>query len=341
MTDISTSRPPIIISVVVPVYSGERYLEKLVGEFEAVRDRWDADDVPMRLGEVIFVDDAAIDGSPALIDRLAAERPWVRALHLIRNFGQHPATVAGILHSSGDWVVTMDEDLQHPPAEIETLLRRAATQQQDVVYAKPESAVHEAKSRDMASRGFKQMMVWLSGNRNVLHFNSFRLIRGPVARAVSSVCGHDTYFDVALSWFTTRVGFVTMKLKDTRFIASKSSGYSLSKLLTHARRMLMSSQVKFLRIGGFFGLLVVVASFLLALVLIIQRLFFPETVTATGWTSLALISLFFGGLISFLVGISLEYLSALGLNAHGKPIFFVVDRSRDEVLANYFAEKAS
>lgn len=339
MTDEQPVQPPVIISVVVPVYSGEAHLEKLVTECAAVRTQWEQQDAPFRLGEVILVDDAAIDGSPALIDRLARDKSWVTALHLIRNFGQHPATIAGILHTSGDWVVTLDEDLQHPPGRIETLLRRAVTDERDVVYANPEGAVHEARSRDLASRTFKRLMVVLSGNPNVPIFNSFRLIRGSVARAVSSVCGHDTYFDIALSWFTTRVAFVKMELKDGRFIATRRSGYSLGKLLTHARRMLMSSQVKLLRICGLFGFLVVVAAFLLAILVILLRLLFPETVTIAGWASLVVINLFFGGLITLLLGVALEYLSALGLVAHGKPIFFVVDRSRDKALAEYFTAR--
>jgi glycosyltransferase involved in cell wall biosynthesis len=188
---------PVSISIIVPVYSGSKYLVLLLQELEALRLRWDGEQAPMRLVEVILVDDAAVDESPAIIDRLAAEKRWVTALHLSRNFGQHPATIAGILHSAGDWVVTLDEDLQHPPSQIEALLRQAVRSGSDVVYAKPEGAVHEKYSRDLASRLYKRMIVLFSGNRNVPLFNSFRLIRGTVARAASSVCGHDTYFDIA------------------------------------------------------------------------------------------------------------------------------------------------
>lgn len=327
---------PILISVVVPVYSGQDYLSRLIAELGAVRTRWEEQGAPMRLGEVVLVDDSAIDGSPRIIDTLAGEHSWVIPLHLMRNFGQHAATIAGILHTSGDWIVTMDEDLQHPPAGIERLLRQAIAQQADVVYARAEGDVHEAKSRDWASRAFKRLMVRLSGNPNVPHFSSFRLMRGSLARAVSSVCGHDTYFDVAVSWFTTRVSFVTMTLKDERFIKKGESGYRLSKLLSHARRMLMSSQIKVIRICGLFGLAVVMLSVLASVGLLLHYFLFPHETLVRGWTSLALIGLFFGGFISFIVGIALEYLSALVLVAHGKPIFFVVNRAQDDVLADYF-----
>src|SRR5262245_33636812 len=121
MSQVST----ISVSIVVPVYSGTKYLSDLVQELQKLRDRWADEQAPMCIAEIMLVDDAAIDDSPALIDRLAKQGSWITAIHLVRNFGQHAATIAGILHTSGDWVVTLDEDLQHPPARIEDLLRHA------------------------------------------------------------------------------------------------------------------------------------------------------------------------------------------------------------------------
>ena len=71
---------------------------------------------------------------------------------LSRNFGQHPATVAGVLHSSGDWIATLDEDGQHPPAQLVTLLVHAAESHADLVYAEPVSGVHDSRVRDAISR---------------------------------------------------------------------------------------------------------------------------------------------------------------------------------------------
>ncbi|GGF72979.1 glycosyl transferase [Azorhizobium oxalatiphilum] len=327
---------PVSISVVVPVYSGEAFLADLIAQLEQVRTGWRERGAPMELSEVILVDDSAIDGSPAVIDRLAAEHGWVTAIHLMRNFGQHAATIAGVLHSSGDWVVTLDEDLQHPPSEIETLLRQAVGAGSDIVYAKPASAVHEARWRDWASRGFKKMMVFLTGNPNISHFNSFRLLRGSMARAASSVCGYDTYFDVALSWFTKRIGVLTLELKDQRFISSGSSGYSFRRLLSHARRLLISSQVKVIRMFGLVGMSVVGIAMLGAIALLLQKIISPDTINVTGWTSLMLAILFLGGVIAFMVALALEYLSTLVQASHGKPLFFTVDRSIDARLADYF-----
>lgn len=108
----------ISISVIVPVYTGASFLRELTQEIERVRERWIASGAPLSIEELIFVDDAAIDNSADVLDDISKNKAWVTVLHLARNFGQHAATIEGVLHSSGDWVVTMDEDLQHPPAAI-------------------------------------------------------------------------------------------------------------------------------------------------------------------------------------------------------------------------------
>lgn len=329
----------ISVSVVVPVYSGEAYLRALAAQIGALRDRWGAGDAPVRLVELILVDDAARDGSPAIVDEIAASMPWVTVIHLSRNFGQHAATIAGILRSSGDWVATLDEDMQHPPERIESLLRRAVETGSDIVYASAGEAVHQKIVRDFGSRFYKRLIEVLTVNPNVRHFNSFRLLRGSIARAAAAAGRHDTYLDVSLSWFTRRVTTVTMILKDVRVIGGGGSGYRLSTLLSHARRMLMSSHVKYIRLGGLFGLAVLLMSGIAGLFLILQKLTFPSTAPVTGWTSMMLTTIFFGGVVAFLLGIALEYLSSLHLNARGMPLFFAVDRSGDRPLKDYFAQR--
>jgi polyisoprenyl-phosphate glycosyltransferase len=327
------------VAVVVPVYSGEEYLDELVGELLKVRTDWTASGAPFHLAEVIFVDDNAIDGSAAVLDRLSAAHSWVTVLHLSRNFGQHPATIAGILHSSGDWVVTMDEDLQHPPARIVELLRKAIESGSDVVYAQPVSNVHKKAIRDFSSRFYKQMIEALTHNKFVRMFNSFRLIRGPVARAAAAICNHDTYFDIALSWFTNRFNQVSMTLEDRRFIETGKSGYSLKSLMSHARRMLFTSRLDIIRYGGLFGFIVAGLSVLAVIGLAAQQIFWPGAVVVQGWASTVLLIAFFGGSTILVLGILLEYMVMLVQRAHGKPLFFIVDRSIDEPLKDYFADQ--
>ena len=324
----------VLLSTVTPVYGAADYLDELVGELALLRNELAKSPDPLELAEAIFVDDDARDGSDAVLARLAEQHSWVKVVTLSRNFGQHPATVAGVLHSSGDWVATLDEDLQHPPAQLVPMLAAAVATGSDITYAQPVGGVHPGVFRDASSRLYKLLVSRLAGDTQMRQFNSFRMMRGSVARAAAAVSTHDTYFDVALSWFTTRTHAMPMQLTDPRRDASKGSGYSPRSLLTHARRMLVSSDVKLLRAGAAVGVAALATSVLGSIVTLAlwlaQRDLFAES---RGWISLFLAVLFFGGLTALLAGIALEYISTLLRLAQGKPSFFVVDRSQDRLLA--------
>src|SRR2546428_334970 len=130
------------LSFVVPVYRGEQHLRDLVARQEAFRAQLESSGAPIRLIEVIFVCDEPIDGSASLLASLSRERPWISVIHLAKNSGQHAATAAGMLHTSGDWVVTMDEDGQHDPSRVHSLLESALPKSFDICYATPTSGVH-------------------------------------------------------------------------------------------------------------------------------------------------------------------------------------------------------
>lgn len=332
-------QPLATVSIVVPVYAGSSYLRQLVAELDALRNEWQQQGAPFVLAEAIFVDDAAIDSSGPLIDELGQLHSWIVPIHMSRNFGQHPATIVGILHSSGDWVVTMDEDLQHRCEVIPDLLREAVSAQFDIVYAKPASAVHETAFRDLTSRSFKRMMQWLTDNPNLTNFNSFRLVRGSIARAAASVCSHDTYLDITLCWFTQMICTLPVEMKDERFISTGRSGYTLKSLFAHAWRMIFSSQIKILRLGAIIGFVAVGLSMLAGFYFLFLKLVYPEFINAQGWTSLFLAVTFFGGLSTFMLGISLQYLSSLVLKVHGKPTYFTIDRSGDAASVEWFAAR--
>ena len=220
------------------------------------------------------------------------------------------------------------------------MLETSVYQQADVVFANPEQSVHQNPIRDWTSRGFKSLVARVTGNPHVREFNSFRLIRGVIGRAAASVCTSETYFDIAVCWFTNRVLSMSLPLKDMRFIKTGESGYNIYKLLGHARRMIVSSETKVLRTGALFGLLAMVMAILFGGKFLIDKLFYPETIPVVGWTSLFLALMLFGGLLAVLLGIALEYLTIIMLHSQGKPTFFIVDRSSDLHACRIFQEKS-
>jgi len=335
----TTNFEKIKLSVVIPVYSGENYLESLAQQLEALRCRWKENNAPIALAEAVFVDDAAIDDSLTVLNFLSERYSWITILSLSRNFGQHPATEAGILYTSGDWVITLDEDLQHPPELIESLLIKAVTEQCDIVYANPQHAVHQNLIRDWGSLYYKRIMTSLAGVKSIPYINSFRLIRGTIARAAASVCSHATYLDIALTWFTERIGFIRADLRDQRLINSGKSGYNLRKLLSHARRMILSTQTKSLRIGGLLGFSAFIISLAYGSYIFLNVYFKWVDTGIKGWASLVVIILFLGGMSLLLISVVIEYISIILLHTQGKPTFFVVDRSTDKLLFDYYTDR--
>src|SRR5690606_29976183 len=113
----------ISVSCVIPVYRGRASLRELAGELAKLRELIAANTSDASLVEVVFVDDNSQDGSAEVLAELCSENDWMQVVTLSRNFGQHAATMAGILRTTGTWVVTLDEDLQHRPEWIWPMLR--------------------------------------------------------------------------------------------------------------------------------------------------------------------------------------------------------------------------
>lgn len=326
----------ITVSTVTPVYSGETYLKKLVEELLELKEKWKSEVAPLTLVEAIFVDDGSIDNSSEILSNLKSEYDWVRVVTLSRNYGQHSATVAGICHSSSDWVVTLDEDLQHKPSKIEDLFRCQVENNADVVYARPLDSVHGNSWRDKSSKLVKGVLSNMTATPQIRFFNSFRLIRGSIARAAASSSSSQTYLDIAISWFTKSFAVIELDLQDDRFIDEKKSGYGLSKLIKHARHLIVSSEIDITTSGLITGGLAVLIALVISVFVVLQKIFFPELVAADGWTSLIAVVTFFGGVIIALLCIALEYINIVVLNQLGKPSFFTIDRSSDLVIDDWY-----
>src|SRR5262249_7374037 len=162
------------ISIVVPVYQGELTLEPLLKEIEPLTTpQTTPGGVQFRVSETLLVHDGAIDDSEAIILSLAAKLSFVTPIWLSRNFGQHPATLAGMSSTSGDWVVTLDEDGQHNPQDIARLLDTAVQNNAQLVYAKPINQPPHGWVRNSFSALAKWVLNNLPGYPHIGEFSSF------------------------------------------------------------------------------------------------------------------------------------------------------------------------
>jgi polyisoprenyl-phosphate glycosyltransferase len=310
------------VSIVVPVYQGELTLEPLLAEIEPLtKVQSTPGGVQFQVSEVLLVHDGAIDNSDTVMAALAAKFAFVSPIWLSRNFGQHPATLAGMASSNGDWVVSLDEDGQHDPRDIARLLDVAVKNNAQLVYAHPANQPPHGRIRNGLSVAAKWIFTNLLGHAHIGEFNSFRLIQGEIARGLAAYCGHGVYLDVALSWVVARGAHCPVLLRTER---GRPSAYSYRKLANHFWHLVLTSGTGPLRLVAYIG----IGSVLLGMAVSAYSLWGKLTgqVEVPGWASLVIVMSMFSGLILFSLGVLAEYLGIVVTMALGKPLYLITSR---------------
>jgi polyisoprenyl-phosphate glycosyltransferase len=309
---------PHTISVVVPVYRGETTLSGLVTEIEALTTvSLSPGGRPFVVSEVVLVHDNGPDRSDAVIRELVQQHPFVRAVWLSRNYGQHAATLAGMASTGSDWVATMDEDGQHDASYLPAMLDVAMESQAPLVYATPLNPPPHGPVRNLSSRTAKFVFTTLLNEGDATAFNSFRLVLGEVARSVAAYCGPGVYLDVALGWVVPRTATCPVRLRSE----DRPSGYSYRRLLSHFWRLVITSGTRPLRMVTLLGVVMAGIGFLLALVLLVRRAL--NQITVAGWTSVVVALLVGLGMVLLALGVIAEYVGATTKMAMGRPLYLV------------------
>lgn len=298
------------ISVVIPVYNSERSLPLLAERL--------APFVADGRGELIFVDDASRDGSWAVLRRLSDSGPGVRAIRLMRNSGQHAALLAGIRAAGGGVVVTIDDDLQHPPEEIPKLLARLA-EGFDVVYGTPLHAPHSLW-RNFASWTTKLVVQKAMGAETARHVSAFRAFRTSLRDAFAGYGGAFVSIDVLLTWATTRFSAVPVEHRPREI---GRSNYTLRTLISHALTMVTGFSTLPLRLASLVGFCFTLLGFLvLGWVLAVYLI---HRGSVPGFPFLASIIAIFSGAQLFALGIVGEYLARMHVRMMGRPPYTIAE----------------
>ena len=309
------------VSVVVPVYQGELTLQALVDEIHPLTTpQITPRDFRFRILELLLVHDGAVDLSADAMRELAAQHSFVRLIWLSRNYGQHPATLAGMASTVAEWVVTLDEDGQQDPHDIGPLLDEALKHNARLVYAEPTNPPPHGLLRNVLSRSAKSISSKMLGNR-IGAFNSFRLIEGEIARGVAAYCGANVYLDVALSWVVGSAAHCPVRLRTER---GRPSGYTFKRLFRHFWQLVLTSGTLPLRLVALMGASSIVFGFLISVWVLWQRL--QNKIPVQGWTSIFIVTCLFSGLILISLGIIAEYLGVAVSMAMGKPAYLIVSR---------------
>jgi len=308
---------PYALSLVIPVYNGQRTVGALVEALGGLA-------IPGG-HEVVLVNDGSPDESEAVC-RALAERSEVPVtfVNLSRNFGEHNAVMAGLAFARGDYVITMDDDLQNPPEEVARLAAYAKSQRLDVVYTRYRTKQH-ALWRNLGSRFANWAANLVLEKPKDLYLSSFRCVSAFVVENVLRYQGPYPYVDGLILQVTRNVGSLEV-LHLPR--AEGRSNYTLRRLVRLWLNMFVNFSVIPLRFSALMGFITSILGVIWAAITILEALTGkpPE-----GWASLMVAVLLLSGLQLMLLGIVGEYLGRVFLTANGKPQYIVRDSTRPPV----------
>ncbi|HKP52806.1 MAG TPA: glycosyltransferase family 2 protein [Chloroflexia bacterium] len=301
------------ISIIVPAYNSEAILPELAARLEVVlKGGWPGSSE----SELIIVNDGSRDGSWEAIRRLAETYPWVRGVNLMRNYGQHNALLCGIRLARHGVIVTMDDDLQHPPEEVHKLLEKL-DEGYDVVYGTPQKEQH-GLWRDMASRATKMALQSSMGAETARNVSAFRAFRARVRDAFAEYRSPFVSIDVLLTWGTTRFTHILVR-HDPR--KSGVSNYTFRKLLSHAINMATGFSTLPLQLASLVGFTFTLFGLVMLIYVIVRYVI--EGGSVPGFPFLASAIAIFSGAQLFALGIIGEYLARMHFRMMERPTYVV------------------
>lgn len=299
-----------MISIISPVYRAENILPLLVSEIDAVM---------FRIGvkyEIILVDDRSPDNSWTTMQSLAKSHSNLRIFRLSRNFGQHPAIMAGLSKAEGDWVVVMDCDMQDQPKEIEHLFRKAQ-EGYDVVLARREVRI-DSFFKKLSSKVFYKVFNYLAGIEINNEIANFGIYNRKVIKSILNINDSIKFFPLFVNW----VGYktATLPVEHSSREDGKSS-YSMSRLVSLAFNVIVSFSDKPLKIFVGFGAFISFLAVLVAAYFMIN--YFQGKITEPGFSSLILSIWFLSGVIISCIGIVGIYLGKTFNQTKNRPVFII------------------
>jgi polyisoprenyl-phosphate glycosyltransferase len=303
-------------SVVIPVYNSEAIVgetvKRVIEVFEGAGLRY----------EIVLVNDGSPDRSWSVISEIARATPHVVALNMLKNYGQHHANLAGFMESTGDYVITMDDDLQNPPDQA-LLLIDAALQGHDVVFGEF-SRKQAAGFRRIGSKLISAINRRIFGQPDDLAVSNYRILRRDVVdRICASRTAHPYVTGQALL-FSNNPGNVTVR-HEPRTVGS--SGYTLVRILRLVLTILFSYSSYPLRAAAVGGFCLAALSFLIGAFYFIHGIVQGSAVP--GWTSLVVIVSVFNGFIIAMLSMLGEYVVRTLNAVSAEQSFHVIERVSD------------
>lgn len=297
------------VSVVVPIYKGETFLEPLVGKLNRTLPAF------TEKYEIILVNDGSPDNSWPLIQTLAHKNECVRGIRMMRNYGQHNATLCGVREARYEVIITMDQDLQHPAEEIPLLLAKLE-EGYDVVYGSPRK-LPQGFLRNLMTAVIKWILAKVIGLPSVRNVSAFRAFRTHLRNAFMNFQSPSLIIDVLLSWGTTRFTSVPVNIAQ-----ANHTSYDFTMLVRTAMLILIGYSTLPLRFASWIGF--VMTLFGLGVFIYVLVVYFTAG-SIPGFPFLASIIALFSGAQLFALGIFGEYLARMFDRSMDRPPYVVHD----------------
>ena len=297
------------IDIVIPVYNSESCLLELSKQL--------SEKLKSISHKIIYVNDNSLDNSWALLKQFSKNDNNVIAINLAKNFGQDCAIMAGLSHTDGDYIVIMDDDLQHDPAAIHLLLDNIIKSRSHVVYANFKQK-KQSKIKNFGSWLNDKVANIVLKKPHDIYLSPFKILKKSLVDKIIQYKGPYPYIDGLIFRYTTNITQVLVS-HHKRF--SGKSNYSIVKSISVWLRVLTNFSVIPLRISTYVGIFSSLIGFLLGILFI--ALHFLGIHSPEGWPSLMVSILFIGGIQLMGLGIIGEYVGRSYLFQSKEPQFII------------------
>ena len=307
---------PKVISIVVPVHN-ERENIPLI--YAALQQVWAT--LPHYGYELIFVDDGSQDNSAEVVAGLAETNPHVKCIEFSRNFGKEMATTAGLHAATGDAVIMLDADLQHPPAYIPHMLE-AWERGAEVVVGVRSTNQGEGVVKKYGSLIFYRIMAKISATEFEQGETDFRLLDRAVIDAYKTFPEHERMTRSLVNW----LGFRREKIYfEAAARAHGPAQYSIVKLIRLAVNSFLSHSLMPLRLAGYLGVTITILSGLFGAFVIVEKYIMhdPLGLGFSGPAQLAILNVFLVGIVLAILGIIGLYVGSIHTEVSSRPLYVI------------------
>ncbi len=306
-----------IISIVIPCYNEEENIIPLYKKLEV--------SLPGQNVEYLFVDDNSKDNTLLVIKELSKITDNIKYVSFSRNFGHQSALRAGLEYATGDCVISMDADLQHPPELLQALINKWK-EGYDIVFTIRKDIENISKFKKITSAAFYKLMNHLSDVEIKQGSADFRLLdRKIVNILVNDITEYHLFYRGLISWLGYKQ--TSMEYVPNKRFAGESK-YSILKMFSFALDGITSFSIKPLKLAVLLGLVLSAFSAVYGAYAFAMAVFTNETVR--GWTSVMLSVLFIGGINMILLGIIGEYIGKIYMQGKKRP-YFLVEETNIEI----------